>query len=185
MTDTTGEPAEPEPAEPEPAEPEPAEPEPAEPEPAKDAVPAEARGAVIVQAAYLGTAVFCAAAIAAVADADLEIVAVAVDLLLFAGGVVAFLWAYAIAIGRSRDVLIGIGGLYFLQGSAPNAVRLRLLGALTVQVAVAFITAGLRPFTGLAFGILVPMWGLGLCGLWGARYGTFPPRAQSEAESSG
>ena len=27
-----------------------------------------------------------------------------------------------------------------------------------------------------AFSILAPMWGLALCGLWGARYGRFGPR---------
>ena len=35
----------------------------------------------------------------------------------------------------------------------------------------------IRPFTPLAFGILVPMLGLGLIALWGARHGTFPARA--------
>jgi hypothetical protein len=28
----------------------------------------------------------------------------------------------------------------------------------------------------MAFGFLVPMFGLGMSGLWGARYGTFEPR---------
>ena len=31
-------------------------------------------------------------------------------------------------------------------------------------------------FTAVAFGVLAPMLGLGLIGLWGARYGTFPER---------
>jgi hypothetical protein len=45
-----------------------------------------------------------------------------------------------------------------------------------VQVVVALVTAIARPFTGLAFGILVPVFGLGLAGLWGARRGSFPSR---------
>jgi hypothetical protein len=35
-------------------------------------------------------------------------------------------------------------------------------------------------YSPLAFGILVPVFGLGLCGLWGARYGTFEPRPVPE-----
>ena len=34
--------------------------------------------------------------------------------------------------------------------------------------------ASIRPFTAVAFGILAPMLGLGLMGLWGARHGRFP-----------
>ena len=37
-------------------------------------------------------------------------------------------------------------------------------------------TAAARPFTALAFGVLVPMLGLGLMALWGARYGALPGR---------
>src|SRR4051812_35483515 len=96
---------------------------------------------------------------------------------MFAGGVGVFLWAYAIAVGRSRNDAIGIGGLYFLQGSAPPAIRLHLLGSLGAEVVIALVAASLRPFTGVAFSILAPMWGLGLCGLWAARFGTFPPRS--------
>jgi hypothetical protein len=142
-------------------------------------------GPVVVRAGIVGTAVFLAAAVAALADSSLELGTVIVDLLLFAGGVIAFLWAYAVAIRRSREVLIGIGGLYFLQSSAPRSIQFRLLGALAIQVAGAFATAGVRPFSGLAFGVLVPVWGLGLCGLWAARYGTFPPRADSEIKPAG
>jgi hypothetical protein len=32
----------------------------------------------------------------------------------------------------------------------------------------------------MAFGFLVPVFGLGLAGLWGARYGTFAARVESE-----
>ena len=44
-----------------------------------------------------------------------------VSLVLFAVGMVVFVWAYAVAVGRSRTDLIGIGGLFFLAGSAPAA----------------------------------------------------------------
>jgi hypothetical protein len=45
-----------------------------------------------------------------------------------------------------------------------------------VEVIVAFGTAAARPYTIAATAILAPVYGLGLCGLWAARYGTFPPR---------
>ena len=41
---------------------------------------------------------------------------------------------------------------------------------------MAVATAAARPFTPLAFGVLAPMFGLGVMGLWGAKFGTFPPR---------
>ena len=48
--------------------------------------------------------------------------------------------------------------------------------SLAVEVGVAFLTASLRVFTPLAFGLLVPMFALGMSGLWGSRFGVFPPR---------
>ena len=44
------------------------------------------------------------------------------------------------------------------------------------DIVVGLVTALVRPFTGLAFGVLTPVFGLGLIGLWGARLGTYPPR---------
>ena len=86
--------------------------------------------------------------------------------------------AYAIAVGRSRTVDIGIGGLYFVAGSAPKEIRVNLLGSLAVQVIVAVVAASVRPFTSVAFAVLAPLWGLGLTGLWAARHGTFPERGR-------
>jgi hypothetical protein len=137
------------------------------------------KGQAIVRASWAGTAAVAATAIPAAAFDSWMPPAVIVDLLLFVGGIAIFLWAYGIAVGRSRENEIGIGGLYFLQGTAPHDVRNRLLGSLAAQTAIALATAILRPFTPLAFGILVPVWGLGLCGLWGARYGSFGPRVPS------
>jgi hypothetical protein len=50
------------------------------------------------------------------------------------------------------------------------------MGSLGAQTAIALGTAAARPFTSVAFGILVPMFGLGLAGLWGARHGRFEAR---------
>ena len=140
----------------------------------------EARpGTGIVRAAWAGTALFVvAAAAAAVSPDSLGIVAAAVDLALFAVGCVAFLVAFFRVVERSRTEEISVNGVYFLAGgSAPSSVRTPLLAALAVQIVVAVATAALRPYTELAFGVLVPVYGLGLIGLWASRYGEFPDRA--------
>jgi hypothetical protein len=131
----------------------------------------------IVQASIAGTALFTVTAVpAAIAPDVFAGVAVVVSLVLFALGLIAFVWAYAVAVGRSRTDLMGIGGLFFLAGSAPRPVQRRMIACLAVEIVVAVATASARVYTPLAFGVLVPMYGLGLMGLWGARFGTFPPR---------
>ncbi|MBA3655109.1 MAG: hypothetical protein H0W70_13065, partial [Actinobacteria bacterium] len=95
---------------------------------------------------------------------------------MFVVGTGVFVAALIIAAGRSRQAEIGMGGLFFLQGSAPRQTQVHLLGSVAVEVVVALATAAARPYTSLAFGILAPMYGLGLAGLWAARNGTFAPR---------
>jgi hypothetical protein len=111
-------------------------------------------------------------------------IAVAVDLVLFAVGCTMFLVSYAIAIGRSRTEEIGVASLYFLTNRvAPKGVQVRLLGAFAVQCVVAITVASVRPFTTAAFSVLVPMFGLGVNGLWTARHGTFGPRLADRAHT--
>jgi hypothetical protein len=138
------------------------------------------KGAAIIRASWIGTAALAVTSIPAAVLERWPGPAVAVDLGLFLAGAIVFLWAYGIAVGRSREHEIGIGGLYFLQGTAPKPARNQLLGSLAAQTVIAIGTAAARPFTALAFGILVPVWGLALCGLWGARYGRFGPRVPAE-----
>lgn len=141
---------------------------------------------MIVKVSWAGTALFAVSAVAAAISPDtFEALALAVALVLFAVGMVVFLVAFVHAVGRSREVDIGIGGLYFLAGSAPRSVQVQLLGSLGVEIVVAFATASARPFTSLAFGMLVPLYGLALCGLWGAYHGSFPPRAAPGFEPDG
>jgi hypothetical protein len=131
----------------------------------------------IVRPAVWGTVAFTVAASLAAATPDVMAVPVAIfDLILFALGILLFVRTLLVAAERSRREELSVAGIWFLSGSAPPPIRRWLLGAMAVQVVVAFATAAIRPFTALAFGILVPMFGLGLCGLWGARHGTFPPR---------
>ena len=125
----------------------------------------------------MGTGAFTATAILGVAvPHPLAGLAAGVAFALFGVGCVVFVWAYALAVARSRTDEISVVGLYLLSGSAPPPLRLRLLGAVGVQSVAALATASARPYTIAAAGILVPVYGLGLCGLWAAKHGTFPPR---------
>ncbi|WP_419917677.1 hypothetical protein [Candidatus Poriferisocius sp.] len=140
-------------------------------------VPKGAEGRDLLRACWAGTGLFTAIAILTTAAPGAMAIPISVvSLALFAGGCGAMLWAFRRALLRSRYELIGVGGLYFLAGCAPRPVRLSMMSALAVEVVVALIAASVRPFTAAAFGILVPVYALGLSGAWGAGYGTFPPR---------
>ena len=131
----------------------------------------------ILQVSAWSTVVLALFAGAAVALPDTLAVPYAVlGLVYFVAGFVAFGWSYAVAVGRSRSDEMSVAGIYFLSGSAPARVKRRLLGAVAVQSVVAVGAAAAQPFTAVAFGVLAPLFGLGLTGLWGARYGTFPER---------
>jgi hypothetical protein len=136
----------------------------------------------ICRLAIWATGVFVVVSVLAAAWPDTFLpLSVPVDLVLFATGCGAFLWAYALAIGRSRYETIAMGGLFFLgEGVAPPDVTRLLRGALGVQVVVAVTAAAVRPFTALAFSVLVPMLGLGLMTLWAARHGRFPAKPSED-----
>jgi hypothetical protein len=139
---------------------------------------ARLEGRRIIQVDVAGTVSFTVVTIVEVVVlAWTRPVAVIVDLGLFAIGCALFLGAYAIALGRSRSEEIGVASLYFLTNNvAPKPVRWRLWTVLAVQCVVAVTAASVRPFTTAAFSVLVPMFGLGLNGLWAARHGSFGPR---------
>jgi hypothetical protein len=132
------------------------------------------------------TVVVSVMSIAAVAAYDtLATPTVIVDIAVFAVGLVLFAGALLRGAQRSREAEMDIAGWFFLSRVAPQQVQRTLLGALAVQVVVgigaALASHGAAVSAGdhaskLAFGTLVPIFGLALCGLWGARYGAFPPR---------
>jgi hypothetical protein len=141
-------------------------------------------GRNLIRASWAGTAllaVVCALGLAAIDTFAPVVVFVSVGL--FAVGCVLFFVAYAIAVGRSRADAIGIGGLYFLAGSAPSPVRRALMASLIVQCAVAVVVLVFAPFTSLVMSSMAPVYGLGCAGVWGARYGSFAPRTSSETRS--
>lgn len=108
---------------------------------------------------------------------------VAVDLALFAVGVVAFLLGFFGAVQRSRTEEISVAALFLLTGGvADRRIVWWMNGCLVVQVVVGVAGAVVRgntdgrPGSTLAFGVLVGMLGIGLNGWWAARDGRFPPR---------
>ena len=142
-------------------------------------------GERIVRTDLIGTAVFAVSAIvsAVVFTNPVRVAAVVVALVLFAIGIFGFIWSYITAVQRSRSDNIAVAQLYFLaSGSTPRRVKRLMLGALAVQIVVAVATAVARSTTEgrsgstLAFGILVPMFGLGVNGLWCSRHGSFSAR---------
>ena len=139
----------------------------------------------IIRFNVVATAVFCVVAtVAAVSFDDASRVAiVAVALILFAVGVATFLLGFFTAVQRSRESEIAVSQLFFLAGGiAPRAAKLPMNVCLAVQAAVGIAAAIARPSTDgkagsvLAFGVLVPMLGLGLNGLWASRNGQFAVR---------
>jgi hypothetical protein len=144
-------------------------------------VPRTGEGDGIVALDLVGTGVFVAmATLATILPDEVARAAALVDVALFGVGVVAFLWAYAIAVARSRTDAVSVAGVYFLADDvAPRPTRIRIRLALAIQVVVAIVTASIRLYTAVAFGVLVPMFGLGLMGLWGARHGRFAPRDET------
>jgi hypothetical protein len=134
-------------------------------------------GGRIVAASWWGTAVLVATSAAGAIDPHpLDVADVVVALVLFFGGMVAFVVAYVVAIGRSRESEIGIAAVFGLAGSAPPSVQRRLYGSFAVEIVASVAAASARGRSVLAFGILAVMWGLGMIALWGARHGAFPPR---------
>jgi hypothetical protein len=143
-------------------------------------------GDVIVLADVIGTAAFVVTALTAavVFSTASQWVAAITAMSLFAIGVFAFIWSYFNAVQRSRSEQIGVMQIYLLVGPpTPARVRRVMSALLAVQIAVGIGTALARseaadgsPGTSLAVGVLVPMFGIGMNGLWCAFHGVFPDR---------
>ena len=126
----------------------------------------------IVELSLAGTVVFAATTLPAAAGVELfQVPAAVVSLALFAVSMPLALHALARAALRTarQEEQIGVGSLFFLQGSAPKPVRWLLLSSLAVSVVVCVVAAPREPF-----GILQPVFPLSLTAEWGARHGTFP-----------
>ena len=138
------------------------------------------------------TAIFVFVSVLAVAifNSPLRKLVAIVDLLLFAVGVATFIWGYFSAVQRSRSDEISVAGLFLLiDGVAAKSVMRIMNSALTIQVVVGLGGAIVRRSTDgvsgstLAFGVLVPLLGLGLNGLWASKNGTFGKRIVPEVSA--
>jgi len=154
-----------------------------------------AAGQLIVRMDVAATAVFAIAAIAAavIFDGPVMTVAAAVSLVLFFVGIAAFLWSFWNAVQRSRGEQVAVTQLYLLSGGvAPRTVRITMTLALAVQIVVGLGTAMARPNAAdgtpgnsLALGVLVPLFGFGMNGLWAAFHGRYRDRVSDNADSIG
>jgi hypothetical protein len=143
-------------------------------------------GAVIVRGNIVGTVAFVITAVfaAAVFTTAAQWVGAATAMAIFTVGVFAFLWGFWNAIQRSREEEVSVTQLFLLLGAGtPSRVRRTMLALLAIQVITAFATAIWRidgpdgnPGSSLAVGLLVPMFGLGMNGLWAAYHADFGPR---------
>ena len=121
-----------------------------------------------------------------------QVVIVVVSLVLFAVGIATSLWAYTTALERSRSEEVGVANLFLLTGgTAPVPVKRWMSAALALQVVAAIAgasvgVAGLQEgqLNALAFGVLVPMFGIGMNGTWAALYGEYGPRVTAVAKTS-
>jgi hypothetical protein len=156
--------------------------------------PGVSPGARIVRVDVAGTVAFVIALAIAVPLREhrfAQYLVGAVSMVLFAIGVITTLWAYTRALERSRAEEVGVANLYLLTGAtAPPRVKLTMLGALAMQVVAALAgasvgAAGLDKgdLNALAFGVLVPMFGIGLNGVWAARHGAYGPRLAKTVSS--
>lgn len=147
-------------------------------------------GGAVITASWIGTALFALVAIpAAFAPDTFAPFLIVVSVALFVAGLVVFVIALLTAVGRSREVLIGMGGLFFLAGgTAPARVSRHLVGSFAVECVLAVATTVIGLFTvpaditnPVAFGVLAPLYGLALAGLWAARFGHFAARPPEPA----
>lgn len=99
-------------------------------------------------------------------------------------GIVGFTWSYLYAVNRSRQHEISVSQLYFAAGSvAPRPVKRALQGSLAAQIAVAVVVMVVgfsqtepQEFNWAACIIVTPLFGMGMTGIWVARFGSFGPR---------
>ncbi len=152
-------------------------------------------GSTTVRTDLVGTGAFVAVTALALVWRDerpAQVTMAVVSMVLFAIGAFTGLAAYVRALERSRIDEIGVANLFLLTGTtAPSPVKRSMTLALVVQTVVGLAGAivgaiGLRgsEVNSLAFGILVPMFGSGLNGIWAVRHGRFPPRLDKPVQPS-
>ena len=133
----------------------------------------------IVRASLLSTAAFGALSLATyLLDGSLDRTFSVVCAVLFVAGTLLLGLGMWNGIQRSRIEEVTLTGLLSVDKShVPGSIRNALWLSIVLQVALSLLFASLRPFTEQAFGLLVPMVGLGFAGLWGSRFAEFHARS--------
>lgn len=100
---------------------------------------------------------------------------------LFMAGAALFTWAFLIAAGRSRLEEVSVVGAFFLgDGAIGKPDRIWAYGFLAAQSIIGLAAASADPYTAMAFGILVPMFGIGAIAFLGSAHGVFRVRERSK-----
>ncbi len=143
-------------------------------------LPNEANGVEerLVKFSIRSSMAFAAATVVTyVADGSLNVVYAIGCTITFVVGVALFALGMWNGIQRSRVDDVTLTGLVAIDAShVPKATRNALWLAVLIQVVVSILFASLRPFTQQAFGLLVPVLGLGIATLWGSRFASFHAR---------
>lgn len=140
--------------------------------------PIEGRALLVADAVGTGALAVVTAA-CAVTDADAVVVLnLVVSGVLFLGGCVGFAIGFLKAVGRSREEVVDLAGLFYLTGSAPTEARRAFLGLWFAQIAIAVAAI---PLTDPPFAVMAPVWGIGLITWWASAHATFPPRTDGAA----
>lgn len=135
-------------------------------------------GPSIVRADIIGTAAFVLVTLVTslVENEITDLANLVVSTILFLGGCVAFGIGFVRAASRSRTEVVDLAGLFYLTGSAPKPARRMLMGLWFAQIATAIVSV----FTiSPPFGVMAPVWGIGILTLWSSRHATFPKRPPS------
>ena len=131
------------------------------------------RGLLVADAVGTGALVAVTLLSAATDATAAQVLSLVVAGALFLGGCAAFFVGFLRAVGRSREETVDLAGLFYLTGSASAEVRRAFLGLWFAQIAVAVAAIAVsRP----PFGVMAPLWGVGMTTWWASLHATFPPR---------
>ncbi len=134
-------------------------------------------GQLVIGASVGTTTVFVVLTVMAVIWTErLEGPYLAYSFVAFLLGMGIFLVDLLLAASRSRSDAMGIGGLFFLAGSAPTTAARTMNLSLAAAIIASIIGALMRSRTAVIFGTLEPILPLALSGLWSVRFGNFPLR---------
>ena len=132
-------------------------------------------GRNLLVADAVGTAALLVVTVlSALSQADaIQILSLTVAAVLFIGGCAGFAIGFLRAVGRSRDEVVDLAGLFYLTGSASSEARRAFLGLWFAQIAIAVASVLVcRP----PFAVMAPVWGIGLITWWAGGHATFPAR---------